>query len=543
MIQTRTDRTGRKRFVLWASFAAALALTAAAFGEGGNTPGEGLLIEGLPFADSGDTSDDANIGNPSCAEPGSPDVWYQIIPEEDIQVTFSLCGSFYDTVLWVLDEGLQEIDCNNDACDLQSELVCVQLEAGKVHYIGVDGNDGAAGPYQFTASVCLPPLPCHECLQGSLMEGEPTCYDDYEDNYNGGCNSSPPIFQPIMSGETVCGESGVYEVTRELWSDTDWYELQVTELSDITWEGVAEFPLYLIIWDGNEGCEGMSSLGWRATNAICENLTVSAYDVPPGNYWLWVGLWTLSPDYPCGSLYNARVICTPTAPCEVECGPEAIDEGEPVCYDGYLDQYNGGCNSDPFAFQPLAEGTMICGTSGTFLVGEYQYRDTDWYEITLTQICDLSWQVLAEFDMVLFLVDAVPADCPDPPIVAGAVGGACQITTLAVEAVPPGTYWLFIAPAAWEGVPCGAVYEGGFILENCEDPPSCPEDLDGDGDVDTGDLLALLGDWGCEGDECLGDIDDDGDTDTSDLLALLAAWGDCPEPPPAGAPPGSDRFF
>jgi hypothetical protein len=227
MIQTRTDRTGRKRFVLWASFAAALALTAAAFGEGGNTPGEGLLIEGLPFADSGDTSDDANIGNPSCAEPGSPDVWYQIIPEEDIQVTFSLCGSFYDTVLWVLDEGLQEIDCNNDACDLQSELVCVQLEAGKVHYIGVDGNDGAAGPYQFTASVCLPPLPCHECLQGSLMEGEPTCYDDYEDNYNGGCNSSPPIFQPIMSGETVCGESGVYEVTRELWSDTDWYELHL----------------------------------------------------------------------------------------------------------------------------------------------------------------------------------------------------------------------------------------------------------------------------------------------------------------------------
>jgi hypothetical protein len=51
-----------------------------------------------------------------------------------------------------------------------------------------------------------------------------------------------------------------------------------------------------------------------------------------------------------------------------------------------------------------------------------------------------------------------------------------------------------------------------------------PGDLDGDGDVDTADLLALLADWGCAGD-CLGDVDGDGDTDTADLLMLLANWG------------------
>jgi hypothetical protein len=52
----------------------------------------------------------------------------------------------------------------------------------------------------------------------------------------------------------------------------------------------------------------------------------------------------------------------------------------------------------------------------------------------------------------------------------------------------------------------------------------CPADFDGDGDVDTADLLYLLGAWGT-GD---GDVDGDGDTDTADLLALLAAWGECP---------------
>ena len=54
--------------------------------------------------------------------------------------------------------------------------------------------------------------------------------------------------------------------------------------------------------------------------------------------------------------------------------------------------------------------------------------------------------------------------------------------------------------------------------------PSCPADFDGDGEVDTADLLHLLGAWGTPD----GDVDGDGDTDTADLLALLAAWGECP---------------
>jgi hypothetical protein len=60
---------------------------------------------------------------------------------------------------------------------------------------------------------------------------------------------------------------------------------------------------------------------------------------------------------------------------------------------------------------------------------------------------------------------------------------------------------------------------GGIVL------PPCPADFDDDGDVDTADLLFLLGAWGTPD----GDVDGDGDTDTADLLALLGAWGDCPE--------------
>jgi WD40 repeat protein len=53
----------------------------------------------------------------------------------------------------------------------------------------------------------------------------------------------------------------------------------------------------------------------------------------------------------------------------------------------------------------------------------------------------------------------------------------------------------------------------------------CPGDFDGDWEVDTADLLHLLGCWGTD----CGDVDFDGDTDSADLLALLGAWGECPQ--------------
>jgi len=54
--------------------------------------------------------------------------------------------------------------------------------------------------------------------------------------------------------------------------------------------------------------------------------------------------------------------------------------------------------------------------------------------------------------------------------------------------------------------------------------PIKPGDIDGDGDVDTADLLALLAAWGpCEG--CPEDIDGNGVVNTADLLTLLANWG------------------
>jgi hypothetical protein len=55
----------------------------------------------------------------------------------------------------------------------------------------------------------------------------------------------------------------------------------------------------------------------------------------------------------------------------------------------------------------------------------------------------------------------------------------------------------------------------------------CLADVDGDGAVAFGDLLAILSAWGpCPG--CPEDVDGDGAVAFGDLLVLLSVWGPCP---------------
>ncbi|MBC8310221.1 MAG: hypothetical protein ISR75_06245 [Phycisphaerales bacterium] len=53
--------------------------------------------------------------------------------------------------------------------------------------------------------------------------------------------------------------------------------------------------------------------------------------------------------------------------------------------------------------------------------------------------------------------------------------------------------------------------------------PSIPGDVDGDGDVDLADLLALIAAWGSG--DAAADVNGDGVVNTADLLILIANWG------------------
>jgi len=73
----------------------------------------------------------------------------------------------------------------------------------------------------------------------------------------------------------------------------------------------------------------------------------------------------------------------------------------------------------------------------------------------------------------------------------------------------------------------GFALSGGFWAgAQFEDGVDCPADLNGDGIVNSSDLLELLNSWGsCPG--CAADLNNDGVVNSSDLLELLNAWGPC----------------
>ena len=159
---------------------------------------------------------------------------------------------------------------------------------------------------------------------------------------------------------------------------------------------------------------------------------------------------------------NVRDHDAPAAPmeylqCALQCPPGALQEGEPDCYDGYGDNYNGGCNSDPYVFsvlEPSCQTITLCGTSGVY--DNYYYRDTDWFQIEPVEQTDLTFCCTAEFPLQILVVDG-NAGCGGSYIMASAYASECQQACIQIT-LPAGTYWLWVGPSDWSAIPCGSDY-------------------------------------------------------------------------------------
>ncbi len=154
-------------------------------------------------------------------------------------------------------------------------------------------------------------------------------------------------------------------------------------------------------------------------------------------------------------------------------------EGEPICEDGYDDQFNVGCNADApedEIFSPIACGDVILGTSGTYLIDGGQTRDTDWYEIVLTEDTELTFSVVADFPVLIFMIDGRNG-CEGLAILRSASAGPGTPVSL-VQCLGPGTYWLWVGPSDFSGVACGSQYCASLTCEPCDlpDPLLCPEE-------------------------------------------------------------------
>ncbi|MFN8177666.1 MAG: hypothetical protein U0167_07060 [bacterium] len=300
--------------------------------QGGDTIATATPIPSLPYTDSGTTA--GYVDNGSCGFEGAPDVVYSYTVAADVRVDISLCGSGFDTVLYVYqDVQGNVIACSDDYCDLQSALHNVALVAGHTYYIVVDGYCcGYSGPY--TLNVMASPGGDVICPPGSVLEGEPICHDEYHDSFNSGCQNDPPIFSALDCSstgvQTVCGTYGGFYYSGLSYRDTDWYQIVIPAGPDrpISWTVRGETDTLTGIIDGRRGC-GFSSFYDYTYGAAGTDLTVSG-TLGPGTWWFWVGpLYFGSAAGPCGQDYVATLT-------GFQCEPVAV---EPVTWGGIKSAY------------------------------------------------------------------------------------------------------------------------------------------------------------------------------------------------------------
>ena len=263
--------------------------------QGGDTIADAVPIAALPYSTTGATTGYTDDYDEVCPydTPGSPDVVYAYTPPYDLDATFDLCGSGYDTKIYVYDQALELVACNDDAyfappCGVYvSKLEGVPLAGGVEYYVVIDGYGGEHGEYVLDAFEYVY-VPCVlECPPGGFPEGEPPLENDHEDTYNGGCNASGlpmQVLQGDANGELLlCGRTGFFLVDGNNYRDTDWFILNVGDAGVIEVHGDAEQPTY--VFDNYQDC-GIPEWHQDITVGECSEASMVLQGAPGNSKWL-----------------------------------------------------------------------------------------------------------------------------------------------------------------------------------------------------------------------------------------------------------------
>ena len=107
----------------------------------------------FPYTNTQDTSQattSADDPDQGCGQGvNSNSVWYTFTPDTDGSIDVETCGSDYDTVLSIFDGTCgafgSSLACNDDSCDLQSQIVGFPVSAGTTYYVEITDYGSPGG--------------------------------------------------------------------------------------------------------------------------------------------------------------------------------------------------------------------------------------------------------------------------------------------------------------------------------------------------------------------------------------------------------------
>lgn len=150
-------------------------------------------------------------------------------------------------------------------------------------------------------------------------------------------------------------------------------------------------------------------------------------------------------------------------PCDLVCPDGGVPEGEPPLQDGYVDQHNGGCNSNPAVFQTL-EGDengciTMCAESGWYNYQGLSYRDTDWF-VAEAAGNSVDFAVEAEYPVNMFVLNT---DCGNIQLLYQLSINDCDPGLITYPTTVGQVNWLWVGPQAYSG----PVYIFEYIMDVC----------------------------------------------------------------------------
>lgn len=266
-----------------------------------------IAVPGLPYFTSGTTAGYINDYDEVCPYSGgaAPDVVYAYTPAADISIDIDLCGSAYDTKLYVYENMHtpgSPFACNDDfypsgdPCgSWVSALFKLDLTGGNTYYIVVDGYGTSSGAYELAITeTCIV-----ECPPDGIPESE-LCGE----NLNGGCNMVTPAFEPVNPGDLVCGTTWADGGSR----DTDWFELTLSHPRHVILHAEAEALMVFGLVDYGGGSPGnpICPVGAFLDLVFVDPCTPTTLDLgvlPAGKHWIFAGLNTFD-GFPCDVNYT-----------------------------------------------------------------------------------------------------------------------------------------------------------------------------------------------------------------------------------------------
>jgi len=162
----------------------------------------------------------------------------------------------------------------------------------------------------------------------------------------------------------------------------------------------------------------------------------------------------------CGEYALTVEFCPLPPPCDFVCPDEALLEGEPDLVPGYVDNHNGGCESDPPVFQDLfappgTDELIICGDTGWWTTAGIWLRDTDWYRVIATGYL-ITWSAYAYHATMDYAV-IYHDDCDDVSTLPNVIG-PCYNQVATIPTAPGEIVYLRVAPDDPEPPACSLDY-------------------------------------------------------------------------------------